>query len=114
MVSTHIRSARPPDLDNLADLEVQAGQIFHSVAMSEVAEAVPDREALRRSQGRGLIWVAEEQGEIAAYIVAAVLDGNAHIGQVSVAPAFARQGIGHQLISHVEDWVGATAGRPRR
>src|SRR5664280_1759718 len=104
MASTHIRSARPPDLDNLAVLEVQAGQIFHSVAMSEVAEAVPDREALSRSQGEGLIWVAQEQGEIAGYIVATVLDCNAHIGQVSVAPAFARQGIGHQLISHVEDW----------
>jgi GNAT superfamily N-acetyltransferase len=54
----------------------------HSVGMPEVAEAVPDREALCRSQGQRLIWVAE----------------------VSVAPAFARQGIGHQLIAHVEDW----------
>src|SRR5665647_3213709 len=95
MASTYIRSARPLDLDNLAVLEVQAGQIFHSVGMPEVAEAVPDRESLCRSQ---------EQGEIAGHIVATVLDGNAHIEQVSVAPAFARQGIGHQLISHVEDW----------
>ena len=61
MASTHIRSARPLDLDNLAVLEVQAGQIFHSVGMPEVAEAVPDREALCRSQGQGLTWVAEEQ-----------------------------------------------------
>ena len=111
MASTHIRSARPLDLDNLAVLEGQAGQIFHSVGMPEVAEAVPDREALCRSQGQGLIWVAEEQGEIAGHIVATVLDDNAHIEQVSVAPAFARQGIGHQLISHVEDW-GRSNSRP--
>jgi GNAT superfamily N-acetyltransferase len=111
MVSTYIRLARLMDLDNLAVLEVQAGQIFHSVDMSEVAGAVPDREALSRSQGQGLIWVAEEQGEIAGHVVATVLDGNAHIEQVSVAPAFTRQGIGHQLISHVEDW-GRSNSRP--
>jgi ribosomal protein S18 acetylase RimI-like enzyme len=111
MASACIRSARPLDLDTLAVLEVQAGQVFHSVDMPEVAEAVPDREALCRSQEQGLIWVAEEQGEIAGYIVATVLDGNAHIGQVSVAPAFARQGIGHQLICHVEDW-GRSNNRP--
>ena len=111
MASTYIRSARLLDLDNLAVLEVQAGQIFHSVGMPEVAEAVPDREALSRSQRQGLIWVAEEQDEIAGYIVATVLDGNAHIGQVSIAPAFARQGIGQQLISHVEDW-GRSNRRP--
>ena len=58
-----------------------------------------------------LIWVAEEQSEIVGYIVATVLDGNAHIGQVSVAPTFARQGIGHLLISHVEDW-GRSNRRP--
>jgi GNAT superfamily N-acetyltransferase len=111
MAATHIRSARALDLDTLAALEVQAGQVFHSVGMSEVADDVPDPEALRRSQGRGLIWVAEERGEIAGYIVATVIDGNAHIGQVSVAPAFARQGIGRRLISHVEDW-GRRNSRP--
>jgi GNAT superfamily N-acetyltransferase len=111
MASARIRSATPLDLDNLAILEVQAGQVFHSVGMSEVADDVPDHEALRRSQGQGLIWVAEQQGDLAGYIVATVLDGNAHIGQVSVAPAYARQGIGHLLISHVEDW-GSRHRRP--
>lgn len=106
MASARIRSATPVDLDNLAILEVQAGQVFHSVGMSAVADDVPDQEALRRRQGQGLIWVAEVHGEIAGYIVATVLDGNAHIQQVSVAPAYARQRIGHQLISHVEDWGG--------
>jgi GNAT superfamily N-acetyltransferase len=111
MASTQIRSASPLDLDSLTDLEVEAGQVFHSVGMSEVADDVPDQEALRRSQGLGLIWVAEQHGEIAGYIVAAVLDGNAHIGQVSVAPAYARQGIGRLLINHVEDW-GRSNSRP--
>jgi ribosomal protein S18 acetylase RimI-like enzyme len=81
--------------------------------MPEVADHVPDQEALCRNQGRGLVWLAEEQGNIAGYIVAAVLDGNAHIEQVSVAPAYARQGVGRRLIAHVEDWGGATIDRRR-
>jgi GNAT superfamily N-acetyltransferase len=104
MGSPRIRSARVSDLGYLAMLEVQAGQLFRAVDMSEVANHVPDQEALRRSQEQGLIWVAEEQGEIAGYIVATVLDGHAHIEQVSVAPAHARQGIGRLLIFHVEEW----------
>jgi GNAT superfamily N-acetyltransferase len=36
--------------------------------------------------------------------VAAVLDGNAHIEQVSVAPSYARRGIGADLVRHVETW----------
>jgi GNAT superfamily N-acetyltransferase len=111
MANPRIRSATPADLDDLVVLEVQAGRVFHSVGMSEVADDVPDQEALCRSQEQGLIWVAEVPGEIAGYIVATVLDGNAHLGQVSVAPAYARQRIGHRLISHVEDW-GRRHGRP--
>jgi hypothetical protein len=110
MASTHIRSARPLDLDNLAVLEVQAGQIFHSVGMPEVAEAVPDREALCRSQGQGLTWVAKEQGEIAGYIVATVLDGNAHIGQVSVAPHSPAKASGTNSSPTSRIGVEATAG----
>jgi GNAT superfamily N-acetyltransferase len=111
MASTRIRSATTGDLGRLAILEVQAGQVFHSVGMSEVADDAPDQETLRRGQEQGLIWVAEVDREIAGYIVATVLDGNAHIQQVSVAPAYARQRIGHLLISHVEDW-GSRHNRP--
>ena len=111
MTSPRIRPAELSDLPELALLEVEAGQLFHTIDMSEVADHVPDQEALRRSQGRGLVWVAEQQGIIAGYIVAAVLDGNAHIQQVSVAPAHARQGVGRRLIAHLEDW-GVRNDRP--
>jgi GNAT superfamily N-acetyltransferase len=106
-----IRSARQSELDALASLEVQAGQLFHSVGMSEVADHVPDQQALSRSQQQGLVWVAEDEGKIAGYIVARVLDGNAHIEQVSVAPTHARRGIGRRLISHLETW-GSRTDRP--
>ena len=111
MVSPSIRPATPSDLDTLAALEVEAGQLFRSVGMPEVAEHDPGLEELRRSQGRGLVWVAEEDGEVAGYVVAAMVDGNAHIEQVSVAPAHARRGIGAALIGQVEAW-GRAQGAP--
>ena len=98
MASPSIRPATPSDLDTLAALEVEAGQLFRSVGMPEVADHDPGREELRRSQGRGLVWVAEE-------------DGNAHIEQVSVAPAHARRGIGAALVGQVEVW-GRSRGAP--
>lgn len=57
------------------------------------------------------IWVAERGGVIAGYALAEVLDGNAHVAQVSVAPEHAGQAIGRQLVEIVEEW-GRRAGRP--
>jgi GNAT superfamily N-acetyltransferase len=111
MTPPGIRSARASELGDLAMLQVQAGQLFRTVDMLEVADHVPDEAALRRGQELGLIWVAEERGEIAGFIVATVLDGNAHIDEVSVAPAHARKGIGRLLICHVERW-GRRSERP--
>jgi GNAT superfamily N-acetyltransferase len=111
MDSALIRSAKQSELADLVVLEVEAGQLFRTVDLPLVAGNVPDQEALRRSHGRGLVWVAEHHGKVAGYIVAAAVDGNAHIEQVSVAPAYARQGVGRRLISHVEEW-GRCNDRP--
>ena len=111
MASALIRSARQSDLAGLAVLEIEAGQLFRTVDLPLVAGNVPDQEALRRSHEGGLVWVAEQHGKVAGYIVAAVVDGNAHVEQVSVAPACARQGVGRRLISHVEEW-GSCNDRP--
>jgi ribosomal protein S18 acetylase RimI-like enzyme len=104
MPSALIRSAKQSELAGLVELEIEAGQLFRTVDLALVAENVPDQEALRRSHERGLVWVAQQDAKVAGYIVATVLDGNAHIEQVSVAPAYARQGVGRLLVSHVEEW----------
>jgi ribosomal protein S18 acetylase RimI-like enzyme len=111
MDSALIRSARQSELADLAVLEIEAGQLFHSVDLALVAGHVPDEEALRQSHERGLVWVAEQHGKVAGYIVATMVDSNAHIEQVSVAPAYGRQGVGRSLISHVEEW-GRYTDRP--
>ena len=104
VTSLSIRPAGLADLDDLATLEVAAGQVFCSIGMPEVAEHAPDMNALRNCQKLGQIWVAEVNVEVAGYIVAIVVDGNAHIEQVSVSPAYAPQGIGRRLMGHIEAW----------
>ena len=39
------------------------------------------------------------------YLVADILDGNAHIEQVSVLPASMRHGLGRALIEHLVNWA---------
>jgi GNAT superfamily N-acetyltransferase len=57
------------------------------------------------------LWVTEVGPDVAGYISAEVLDGNAHVAQVSVAPDFAGRALGRAMVELVEEW-GRTAGLP--
>jgi len=85
--------------------------VFRTVGMTRVAEDVPLISELRPALETNRLWVTEVGSEVAGYIAGEVLDGNAHIAQVSVAPAYAGRALGRALIEFVEDW-GRTAGRP--
>ncbi len=106
-----IRLATETDLPRLVDVEVAAGSLFHAVGMSEVAEDVPRIADLTEDLAAERIWVACVGTEVAGYITAEVIDGNAHVAQVSVDPNFARRGLGRAMIEFVEAW-GRTAGYP--
>ncbi len=90
---------------------MDAGQLFRSVGMAEVADDVPDVAELRAALHAERLWVAQVDDEVAGYVTAEVLDGNAHIAQVSVARQFAGHALGARLIEYVEAW-GRDAGRP--
>ena len=109
-VST-IRLATETDLQRLVDVEVEAGQLFRAVGMSAVAEDVPQIADLRQAVGAERVWVTCVGAEVAGYITAEVIDGNAHVAQVSVAPDYAGRGLGRAMIEFVEAW-GRTAGCP--
>ncbi len=106
-----IRQATEADLQRLVDVEVEAGQLFRTVGMPKVAEDVPRISDLREAVEAERIWVTQVGSEVAGYISAEVLDGNAHVAQVSVAPRYAGRGIGKALVELVEAW-GRAAGRP--
>jgi ribosomal protein S18 acetylase RimI-like enzyme len=106
-----IRPGAETDLHRLVAVEVAAGQLFRTVGMAEVAEDVPQVADLRAAVEADRLWVMQVGSEVAGYVVAEVLDGNAHVAQVSVAPDYAGRALGRALVEHVEQW-GRVAGRP--
>jgi GNAT superfamily N-acetyltransferase len=102
-----IRAARVDDLWTFAAIELAAGRAFADVGMESVASADPfPLDDLVRYQEAGHAWVAvDEHDAPIAYLVVDLVDGNAHIEQVSVHPSFARRGIGRALVDHVEQWA---------
>ncbi len=104
-----LRSATAADIEELARIEVEAGRLFLTVDMPLVAGDEVDRDALARAIADRRVWVASYDGMVAGYVEASIVDGRAHVDQVSVRPAAGRRGIGRALVRHVEAW-GAERG----
>ena len=62
----------------------------------------PSTVVLRGALDRGGLWVIEDGGAVAGYLMDDVVDGEPHLEQVSVHPDHARRGLGARL---VEDLV---------
>lgn len=107
--SGSIRLARPEDLPALIDVEREAGSLFRAIGMAAIADDDPGSVAeLAQYQEAGRAWVSvDDAGHPVAYLVAAVVDGHAHIEQVSVHPGHARRGIGRALIETLAAWAAA-------
>ena len=99
-----IRPVRHDELERLLEIEREAGRAFADVGMPEIAADDPGTaEALAEA------WVAvDEHDRPVAYLISDIVDGCAHIEQVSVAPSYARRGLGAALIDH----LAALTGRP--
>ncbi|GAA0492706.1 GNAT family N-acetyltransferase [Streptomyces olivaceiscleroticus] len=96
-----IRAARADELPRLQDIERAAGRCFRDIGMPEIADdAPPPLSVLGRHQRTGLAWVAADDADApVAYLIAAHVDGNLHVEQVSVHPDSARRGIGRALLA---------------
>ncbi|MGW4366826.1 GNAT family N-acetyltransferase [Nocardia takedensis] len=104
--SAAIRAAGEADLPVLREIEVAAGAPFAAIGMTEIAEDDPPTlERLRAFAEAGRAWVWIERDEPVAYLVLGVVDGAAHIEQVSVRPDFAGRRIGLALIRHAARWA---------
>jgi GNAT superfamily N-acetyltransferase len=94
-----IRPARPDELETLRELEIAAGAPFRDLGMDAIADdAPPSTVALRSALERGGLWVIEDAGVVAGYLMDDVVDGEPHLEQVSVHPDHARRGLGAQLL----------------
>jgi GNAT superfamily N-acetyltransferase len=105
-----IRAATAADLDLLPAIEVAAGEPFRAIGMAAVADDAPptvaELEAVLRD---GRLWVAtasdDEIGDTTVgYVIADVVDGCAHVEQVSVDPRWAGRRLGSELIDEVGRW----------
>ncbi len=102
-----IRSARDEDLPVLRDIERAAGKVFADIGMTFVADDEPPSiDTLRAFQQDGRAWVSVDQDDQpVAYLIAELIDDDAHIEQVSVHPAHRGERLGRQLIEHLGDWA---------
>ncbi len=102
-----IRLARPDDLPWLADVERAAGTPFRDIGMAAVADDAPPTVAeLAAYERDGRAWVfAGRDDRPVAYLLVGVVDGHAHLEQVSVRPEYARRGIGRRLVDVARDWA---------
>ncbi|WP_245650611.1 GNAT family N-acetyltransferase [Nocardia harenae] len=103
-----IRPAVPADLPVLQELEMAAGAPFAALGMHAVAEDDPPAlEVLGEYVGAGRAWVWAEGGHPVGYLVLDLVDGAAHIDQVSVDPALRGRRIGRRLVDHAVAWAVA-------
>ncbi|MFB7916441.1 GNAT family N-acetyltransferase [Streptomyces sp. NPDC056061] len=102
-----IRTARRPDLPLLQDIERGAGEAFRALGMTAIADDdPPPLDLLDRYRLAGRAWVAADPDDRPiGYLIADLVDGAAHIEQVSVHPSAARRGIGSGLIDHLAGWA---------
>ena len=111
--AVRIRPARPADGRALQEIELQAGERFRTVGMDNVADDEPaSLESLAAYSAAGRAWAATDDADVpVGYVLVDVVDGNAHIEQVSVLPERQGQGVGRALIEQVRRWAVAS-GRP--
>jgi GNAT superfamily N-acetyltransferase len=104
---TVIRAARAAELSVLQEIERAALTMFVDWGRAEIgAYEPPTLEELRRHQQQGCAWLAvSAHDQPVAYLLADIVDGNAHIEQVSVHPHDARRGLGKALIEHAVAWA---------
>jgi GNAT superfamily N-acetyltransferase len=103
-----IRTARTDELVHLQRIEVASGAPFREIGMVDIADAPPlDLEVLGEGQRAGRVWVVVgPDDQPIAFAVAHLVDGCAHVQQLSVHPAHARRGVGRRLLDHVVGWAG--------
>lgn len=105
-----IRLARADDGPDLRQIERLAGERFRDEGLPSVADAEPATLASLAgyaAAGRG--WVAvDDRDRPIAYVIVDVIDGAAHIEQISVRPDRQGTGIGRALIDQVRTWASSS------
>ncbi|MGH9211869.1 MAG: GNAT family N-acetyltransferase [Acidimicrobiales bacterium] len=102
-----IRPTRTEEGLILQEIERLAGEQFREVGLPEVADDEPvSVAALARYAEDGRSWVAADHTDVPiGYLLVDVVDGCAHIEQVSVRPDQQGAGVGRALLERVRAWA---------
>jgi GNAT superfamily N-acetyltransferase len=94
----------------LREIETSAGEAFRSVGLEAIADAEPmSVEVLDAYAIRGRSWVAVDEADCpVGYVVVDVVDGNAHVEQISVLAEHQGRGVGKDLLDTVRSWAFET------
>ena len=105
-----VRSARADEGPALQEIERLAGERFRTIGRPEVADDDPPALDVLASYAQAArSWVAVDDTDAPiGYVLVDVVDGAAHIEQVSVAPAHQGNGVGRALVDAVASWAGAS------
>ena len=101
-----IRAATPADLATLQDIERAAGELFRPLGMALVADDDPPSITdLQVFVDVERAWVVYDDGSVAGYLLAHIVDGSAHVEQVTVHPRHSHRRLGVSLIEHLAEWA---------
>ena len=90
----------------LRDIERSAGILFVAVGLPEIAEQEPEEvEDLAHFLAAGRAFVIVEGDVPVGYALVDIVDGQAHLEQLSVRPECGRRGLGASLLEHVCQWA---------
>jgi GNAT superfamily N-acetyltransferase len=112
-VTITIRPAWPEDGGALREVERMAGERFRDVGLDGVADDEPPSLATYAGYATaGRAWVAtDEAGTPIGYALVDIVDGCAHVEQISVRPDHQGAGVGRALLDRVRRWATDTHRR---
>ena len=96
-----IRLATQSDFARLQEIEVESDAIFAAVGIGPFQ----DDDSERHLSAAAVVFVTGEPP--VAFVTVEVLDGLAHIWQLSVLPSLQGRGLGRQLVAAVCNWARA-------
>ena len=104
-----VRLAILKEIPILQDIEDDASELFGTLPKLAFVLDYPAREIAEYIEivRSGRAFVAEGDSDITGFILMGVVDGQAHILELSVRMKYQRQGIGRRLIDTGADWARA-------
>ena len=104
-----VRPMEAEDISRVQAVALAAGEMFRSVPDPRISKCTDHppmpASALRTFIDAGMAWVATAEGEVVGFLSARVVDGCAHVEEMSVDPRYGRRGLATSLLAAVTEWA---------